>query len=287
MSVASRLLGAMPKSSGGKSTGVEEAAAARVGPVGRLGVGVEVVLGPPVGRRDLGDRVEPVADVGPVARQVVGLGEQAAHSDDRHRDGLRGIGRVQVSSLSSVDDSGRVATRQESAGRARIRGTSLHAKELRPLLDLTAIQGRKSRASRGERDPLAGEHPGPGEHRRAVEDVQRDRGHPAILGRLEERPADPLVERRHRRAAPDLVVDRPRRLARVRPVRRLAEVPAEDQRHLVLGVALGPLDLRRVALAEVVARLLPDLRQRGPEERLLERRPDRPPGSASRPSWAR
>ncbi len=78
---------------GGEVDRVEEASATGVGAVGGLGVGVEVVLGAPVRRRDVGDRVAAVADVGPVARQVPRLGEQAAHPDDRHRHRLGWIAR--------------------------------------------------------------------------------------------------------------------------------------------------------------------------------------------------
>ncbi len=83
---------------------VEVAAAPGVGHVGGFGVAVPVVFGSPVGGRDLSDRVEPIADVGPVARQIFGLGKQAAHSDDRHRHRLGWIDRrIQVTSPFRAD----------------------------------------------------------------------------------------------------------------------------------------------------------------------------------------
>ena len=65
------VVGGDPELQRGEVDRREEPAPAGVGPVGRLGVGVEVVLDPPVRRRHVGDRVEPVADVGPEARQAL------------------------------------------------------------------------------------------------------------------------------------------------------------------------------------------------------------------------
>ncbi len=70
--------------------GIEEAAARGVDAVGRLGVGVEVVFGPPVGGRHVGDAIDAVLDVGPVRAEAVGLGEEAADADDRQRGGRCG-----------------------------------------------------------------------------------------------------------------------------------------------------------------------------------------------------
>ena len=80
----------------------QEAAPPRVGSIGGLGIAVPVVVGPPVSGRDIRDCIQPVADIGPEPRQVVGHGEHAAHSDDGHRNGLRAIGLSQVIPLSSV-----------------------------------------------------------------------------------------------------------------------------------------------------------------------------------------
>src|SRR5690606_30799376 len=74
----------------------------------------------------------------------------------------------------------------------------------------------------------------------------------------------------HRRAAPDLVVHAARRLARDGPFAREAEVPAEDERHAMLRIALGALDLPRIALGEEGARALPDRLAAIAEDVLLE-----------------
>lgn len=95
----------------------QEAAPPRVGSIGGFGIAVPVVVGPPVSGRDIRDCIQPVADIGPEPRQVVGHGEHAAHSDDGHRNGLRAIGLSQVISLSSVT-AGRGGTRW-SLGRQR------------------------------------------------------------------------------------------------------------------------------------------------------------------------
>src|SRR5262245_35254892 len=126
------------------------------------------------------------------------------------------------------------------------------------VLELVEPEGGQARHAGGDRTPLAAQAAGAGQDGGAVEDVERYGDHAAVLGAFEGRAAGPLVEGGHRRAAPDLVVDGPRRLPGVGPVRREAEVPAEDQRHLVLGVAPGQLDLRRVAAFEEGAGLLPD-----------------------------
>ena len=76
----------------------------------------------------------------------------------------------------------------------------------------------------------------------------------------------PFVEGAHGRAAPDLVIDLAGRVAVLCPVGRLSQVPAEDQGHAVLRVALGPLDLARVALQEIGAGFLPDILKRRLEQ---------------------
>ena len=113
------VVGANPEIQGREVDRVEEPALLDVGLVGRFGVGVVVVLGPPVRRGDVGDGVDAAADVGPVAGQAVGLGEQAAHADDRHG-GCRGwIDRVQRG-VPWGDGSGCDAGAFQSASRAWI-----------------------------------------------------------------------------------------------------------------------------------------------------------------------
>ncbi len=80
----------------------EKTAAMGVGPVGRLGVVVKIVRDSPVGIGHLGDRVDAVANIGPVTCKVLRLRKHASHSDDGHRNRGRGIGRIQVSTLSNV-----------------------------------------------------------------------------------------------------------------------------------------------------------------------------------------
>ena len=96
----------------------EKPAAPRIGSVGSLGVGVEVVFGSPVARGDLRDRVAATADVGPVAGKAVGLGEETSHSDDRHRDRVRRIDRVQSSSPISRRADSRVWFSRNGPGKA-------------------------------------------------------------------------------------------------------------------------------------------------------------------------
>merc|ERR1719353_771267 len=86
--------------------------------------------------------------------------------------------------------------------------------------------------------------------------------------------ADEVVERADRRPAPHLVIERALGDAVVRPRRREAEVPAEDERHLELRVLLGARDLLGVLelLERELHRLRPDLRHRLAEDLLLEAR---------------
>lgn len=72
--------------------------------------------------------------------------------------------------------------------------------------------------------------------------------------------ANEPVEGAHRRAAVDLVVDALVQVAVERDADRVCEVPPEHQRHPMLGIALGALDLARTPAARVVlARVLPDV----------------------------
>jgi hypothetical protein len=65
-----------------------------IDPVGRLGIGVEIVLGTPVARRHLGDGVDAVLDVGPEGLGIVGFRKEAAETDDRQRDGPGAVAAV-------------------------------------------------------------------------------------------------------------------------------------------------------------------------------------------------
>ena len=75
MSVASRL-GGDAEVQRRKFDRRQEAAATRVGSIGGLGVGVAVIVGPPVSRRDIGDGIEPVADIGPERARSSALGNR-------------------------------------------------------------------------------------------------------------------------------------------------------------------------------------------------------------------
>ena len=74
----------------------EKAAALAVGHVRGFRILVEVVCNAPVGCRDLGDGIDPFADIGPVGRSVVGLGKEAADADDGQRNPAGGDGLVHV-----------------------------------------------------------------------------------------------------------------------------------------------------------------------------------------------
>ena len=77
---------------------------------------------------------------------------------------------------------------------------------------------------------------------RADKQVSRHRHHLTPLGRGQETPGSPFVERAHRRSAPHLVVGLARGFTGVGPDRRLPEILAKDQRQLVLRLALSPVD---------------------------------------------
>src|SRR6202035_2507043 len=86
-------------------------------------------------------------------------------------------------------------------------------------------------------------------------------------------------------AAPDLEIHLAGRYALDGPVAREADVPAEDEGHLVLRVALGALDLARIARRKEAARLLPDVGQRALEDLALDAS-DRVGGEVVEP-WVR
>src|SRR5262245_44309299 len=139
-----------------------------------------------------------------------------------------------------------------------LRGRPTMLRSHHPHLNVAEVQGRKSRGSGRQGDPLARKDSGPCQDRGSIKDVQRDGRHSTILRSFQECATYPFVERRHGRPAPDLVVDGPGWLSCIGPVRRLPEIPAEDEGHLVLRIALPALDLAGVALSEIVSRLRPD-----------------------------
>ena len=141
----------MPKSSEGEIDRTEKAAATGVGPVRRLRVVVPVILGAPVRGRNLRDCIQAVADVGPEPSQVVGVGKQAAHSDDGHRNGLRGIGLTQFSSLSSVAAGGGDVIVSGSSMRS---GRPTMVSSRHPLLNVGVLTGSQPRVAWGKDDPL-------------------------------------------------------------------------------------------------------------------------------------
>src|SRR5204862_3132477 len=104
---------------------------------------------------------------------------------------------------------------------------------------------------------------------RSVEQVPRHANDSAALRLFEERALRPLVEGAHRRPAPDLVVQLPRRFAGVRPPAGKPQIPAEDQGHPVLRIHLRSGQLAWIAALEEVARLVPDLLEARAEVRLL------------------
>ena len=243
VSVASMSRGAMPNSSGLNSTGVEEPAAAGVGHVRPLRVGVEVVVRVPVRRRHVGDAVDAVLDVGPEEPRPGRLREQAADADDRQRGSELGSSyarHVRVT-VAVVD----LVSRRQSGAVGKHSSGKVHA----VLPQRLPAQDRRTPRRAGS-------------------------GRPSTTVRfarlLEERPLRPLVERAHRRAAPHLVVELPARLAGVRPPARQPEVPAEHERHPVLRVGLGLRQLRRVAADEELLGRRPDLVEGRAEVRLLD-----------------
>src|SRR5512138_545015 len=104
------------------------------------------------------------------------------------------------------------------------------------------------------------------QHRCTDEQRARDGGGVALLGLGEHGAAGPAVEPADGRSTPDLVVGLACRLARARPARGHAEVPAEAQGHLVLLVGAPPLGLRGLASLPVALGLLPDLGERAPQD---------------------
>ena len=102
----------------------EEAAALPVGHVRGLLIGSEVVVGVPVGGGDAGDGVDPLPDIAPECRGVVGPRKEAADADDGERRGRcrRDAVRSRVLSghprYSLSCSRGRGAARRSSGGRS-------------------------------------------------------------------------------------------------------------------------------------------------------------------------
>src|SRR6266511_2590928 len=98
-----------------------------------------------------------------------------------------------------------------------------------------------------------------------------DRVHVPGPPRLQRGTGDDPVERAHRRAAVDLVVDLLAGCAGQGRPGRFREVPPEHQGHPDLRATLRPLDVLAAVLAQVLARLVPHLREGAAEVALLDR----------------
>ena len=83
-------------------------------------------------------------------------------------------------------------------------------------------------------------------------------------------PRTPLVERAHRRTAPDLVIGAPGLVTGAGPLGAHEKIPAEDKRHLVFGILVRPFDLTGVAALEERLRVGPDVVDRPPEHLLFQ-----------------
>src|ERR1019366_1666138 len=122
----------------------------------------------------------------------------------------------------------------------------------------------------GYREPDAPKLLSACDHRRALEQVQSDLNYGPVWQVCQERALCPPIEGPHRRAAPDLKIRLAARNALDGPVAREPDVPAEDERHLVLRVAFRALDLASVAPGEEPARLCPDVGQRALKDLALD-----------------
>src|SRR5271166_565963 len=131
-------------------------------------------------------------------------------------------------------------------GTSTVRARLTMVRSPRPLLNVTAIQGSQSWHPGRQEHSLGLEHSYAGEHGSSVQDIQGHRHHPSILRLLEKSAPNPVIKSSHRGSAPDLVIHASRRLPHIGPVRGLAEIPAEDQCHLVLRISLPALDLAGV-----------------------------------------
>ena len=69
----------------------EETAVLGVDFIRRLGVGIEIVVGAPMGFRNLDDRVATALDVAPEGALIFSLGEKATDADNRQRRRCRGL----------------------------------------------------------------------------------------------------------------------------------------------------------------------------------------------------
>src|SRR5699024_61986 len=88
-----------------------------------------------------------------------------------------------------------------------------------------------------------GDEPASQQVRRHTQDSEVDIRHVATLPDLQLGPFDPLVERAQGGSAVDLEIHPALAGATERLHKRVFEVPAEDQCHLVFGVSFRPLDL--------------------------------------------
>src|SRR5690606_20355657 len=97
-----------------------------------------------------------------------------------------------------------------------------------------------------------------------------DRVHVAGPPGLERRALHYLIERAHRRAAMNLIVDLMIFVASQGETGRVAEIPLEGQRHALLGVTLSLGEVARALAREVASGLFPDLFEAAPEVLALD-----------------
>ena len=91
--------------------------------------------------------------------------------------------------------------------------------------------------------------------RGAFKQVQGNLAHVALFNRLKRCARDPLVERTHRGAAPDLVIRRPPRLAFAGPLCALKKIAARHQREALVAIRLGALGFRRIDALDIACLL--------------------------------
>ena len=123
--------------------------------------------------------------------------------------------------------------------------------------DFIQGQGRAMSHCSGQSGPLVLQPVVARQHAGVEQQVVRDGDDFPVFGMLQESAFGPLVERPHRRPAPDLVSQNARGVSLVGPVGRLAEIGPEHQGHFMTRVTIGPLVLARVALGKKSPGLLP------------------------------
>ena len=128
-------MGRDPEIEGRKIDWREKTTAAGISAVASLGVLIVVVVGSPVGFRNVRDGVDAVTDVGPVPGEVLGSRKHAAHPDNRHRNRGPRSERIQVFSLSSVTEEApwiSASPDPGARGRCYVRRRSIGSQSRRP-----------------------------------------------------------------------------------------------------------------------------------------------------------